>query len=77
MATITLDYNMRSIQATKALEYILSLGCFKPKENALTNLNGSKADLEFEQLFGAWESDKSAEKEVAELREARHFRNKK
>jgi phosphotransacetylase len=30
MATITLDYNARNVQAQKALEYILSLGLFKP-----------------------------------------------
>jgi hypothetical protein len=78
MATITLDYNVRSVQATKALEYILSLGCFKPKLNALTkqHLNDAKADWELEQLFGAWDSDKSAEEEVAEIQSARRFRNK-
>ena len=29
MATITLDYNHRNIQAQKTLEYVLSLGVFK------------------------------------------------
>jgi len=29
MATVTLDYNTRSVQASKALNYIMSLGCFK------------------------------------------------
>jgi len=29
MATVTLDYNAQSVQASKALEYIMSLGCFK------------------------------------------------
>jgi hypothetical protein len=30
MATITLEYNYNDIQAQKTLEYILSLGLFKP-----------------------------------------------
>jgi hypothetical protein len=30
MATITLEYNARNIQAQKTLEYILSVGLFKP-----------------------------------------------
>lgn len=30
MATIALDYDIRNVQAQKALEYILSLGLFKP-----------------------------------------------
>jgi len=29
MATITLEYNTRNIQAQKALDYILSMGFFK------------------------------------------------
>ena len=29
MATIILDYNIRNVQAQKALDYILSLGVFK------------------------------------------------
>jgi len=29
MATITLDYNARNIQAQRTLEYILSMGFFK------------------------------------------------
>ena len=29
MATITLDYNARNIQAQKTLEYILSMGFFR------------------------------------------------
>jgi len=34
MATITLDYDTRNIQAQKALSFILSLGVFKPQENS-------------------------------------------
>jgi len=30
MATITLEYNYGDLQAQKALEYIISLGLFKP-----------------------------------------------
>ena len=30
MATVTLNYNSRNIQAAKTLEYILSMGFFKP-----------------------------------------------
>jgi len=30
MATLTLEYNDRNIQAQKTLEYILSMGFFKP-----------------------------------------------
>jgi hypothetical protein len=30
MATITLEYNRRNIQAKKTLDYILSMGYFKP-----------------------------------------------
>jgi len=39
MATITLDYNKRNVQARNALEYILSMGVFrtqtagKPRKN--------------------------------------------
>jgi hypothetical protein len=74
MATITLDYNARNSQARKALEYILSLGYFKPKEftvyQPVAN-SKSKDDYEFEKLFGTWESNLSAEEQVAELRAAR------
>ena len=35
MATITLDYDARNVQAQKALDFILSMGIFKTtKENA-------------------------------------------
>jgi len=34
MTTITLEYNNRDIQAQKTLEYILSLGLFKPTNTA-------------------------------------------
>jgi len=30
MATVTLEYNAQSIEAQKTLEYILSMGFFKP-----------------------------------------------
>ncbi|GHT31797.1 hypothetical protein FACS189434_02220 [Bacteroidia bacterium] len=30
MATIALDYDVRNVQAQRTLEYILSLGFFKP-----------------------------------------------
>ena len=30
MATITLEYNSRSVQAQKTLDFILSMGFFKP-----------------------------------------------
>jgi hypothetical protein len=79
MATITLDYNARNSQAQKALEYILSLGYFKPKEFTVyqsVENSESKDDYEFEKLFGAWESNLNAEEQVAELRAARHFRNR-
>jgi len=33
MATVTLDYNARNIQARKALEYIQSLGLFRVHTN--------------------------------------------
>jgi len=39
MATITLEYNFCDIQAQKTLEYILSLGFFKP------TLNGKEVSL--------------------------------
>ena len=32
MATITLDYDARNVQAKKALDFILSLGLFQKKE---------------------------------------------
>ena len=32
MATITLKYNSRNTIATKTIEYILSLGVFKPED---------------------------------------------
>jgi len=45
MATIILDYNSRSAQANKALEYILSLGCFRVKEKN-TGLERALEDIE-------------------------------
>ena len=76
MATITLDYNARNSQAKKALDYILSLGYFKPTEFSIHQTVAkpkSKEDYEFDKLFGAWESELSAEEQIAELRAARHF----
>ena len=35
MATIVLDYNARNVQARKAIEYILSLGLFKPQKHII------------------------------------------
>ncbi|MDR1779113.1 MAG: hypothetical protein LBR50_00085 [Tannerella sp.] len=35
MATVTLDYNARNIQARKALEYIQSLGLFRVHTNGV------------------------------------------
>ena len=32
MATVTLNYDARNVQAQKALDYILSLGLFQKKE---------------------------------------------
>ena len=43
MATVTLEYNARSIQAQKTLEYILSLGFFR---NITTNQAVKKSRLE-------------------------------
>ena len=42
MATMTLEYNPRNIQAQKTLEYILSMGFFK----AVTNQPIKKSRLE-------------------------------
>ena len=77
MATITLDYNARNSQAKKALDYILSLGYFKPTEFSIYQTAAkSKEDYGFEKLFGAWESELSAEEQIAELRAARHFNHR-
>ncbi|MCL2041667.1 MAG: hypothetical protein FWG84_06485 [Bacteroidales bacterium] len=43
MATVTLEYNARSIQAQKTLEYILSLGFFR---NITVNQAVKKSRLE-------------------------------
>ncbi len=37
MATLTLEYDGRSTKAKKAIEYILSLGIFKKKEEKAYN----------------------------------------
>ena len=47
MATITLDYNARNIQAQKTLDYILSMGFFKAKNYvASTRKNRLERSLE-------------------------------
>ena len=43
MATITLNYNARNVQAQKTLEYILSMGFFKA---ATDNPSTAKSRLE-------------------------------
>jgi len=43
MATITLEYNTRNIQAQKTLDYILSLGFFK---SVTTQSTAKKSRLE-------------------------------
>jgi len=43
MATLTLNYNARNIQAQKTLEYILSMGFFK---NVTTNSTVKKSRIE-------------------------------
>ena len=43
MATLTLEYNARNIQAQKTLEYILSMGFFK---NVTTNNTVKKSRIE-------------------------------
>ena len=50
MATITLEYNIRNIQAKKTLEYVLSMGFFKTVSNkqnvAKSRLERSLKDVE-------------------------------
>jgi len=45
MASITLDYNARNVQARKALDYILSLGVFKEKKK-MTGLERAFEDID-------------------------------
>ena len=64
MATITLDYNTRNVQAQKALDYILSLGYFKAQEvkktrRRISRINRLKTrsthnDDPFAEVFGIW-----------------------
>ena len=49
MATITLNYDSRSVQAQKALDFILSLGLFKEKEKKLQLSRFEQSMLEVEQ----------------------------
>ena len=55
MATITLDYNPRSIQAQRTLEYILSMGFFKAKTHnpsvRKSRLERSLEDVEKGKVF--------------------------
>ena len=55
MATITLEYNARNIQAKKTLDYILSMGFFKTvtqKQNLTKNrLEDSLEDIEKGNVF--------------------------
>ena len=46
MATITLNYNARNIQAQKTLEYILSMGFFTTEKK----VKKSGLDLAFEDI---------------------------
>jgi hypothetical protein len=47
MATITLEYNSRDIQAKKTLDYILSMGFFKTSANkSVVKKNGIEQALE-------------------------------
>ena len=55
MATITLEYNTRNIQAKKTLEYILSMGFFKTVTHtptiAKSRLERSLQDVEDGNVF--------------------------
>jgi len=55
MAAITLDYNSRSIQAQKTLDYILSMGFFKAKTYSpairKSRLENSLEDVEKGKVF--------------------------
>ena len=45
MATIVLDYDVRSVQAQKALDFMLSLGLFKVKKKK-TGIEMAFEDIE-------------------------------
>ena len=53
MATITLDYDARNVQAQKALDFILSLGLFQKKEKTqrLSRFEQSMLDIEQGNVF--------------------------
>ena len=55
MATITLDYNSKNVQAQKALDYILSMGVFKAKTYSpivrKSRLKSSLEDVEKGKVF--------------------------
>ena len=49
MATVTLEYNYSDIQAKKTLEYILSLGFFRPASNGKeVSLSEKRKNLDHE-----------------------------
>jgi len=50
MATITLDYDARNVQAQKALDFILSLGLFK-KEEKKSSFERAMEDIEKGRVF--------------------------
>ena len=85
MATITLDYDVGNEQAQKALEYILSLGLFKPtvigKEKAGAVVETSEKTEEkplFANTFGIWADRdidvKTIRKEIRNRR-TKHYDN--
>jgi len=49
MATVTLNYDARNVQAQKALDFILSLGLFQKKEKATRLSRFEQSMLEIEQ----------------------------
>jgi len=53
MATITLDYDARNLQAQKALDFILSLDLFQEKEKTmqLSRFEQSMLDIEQGKVF--------------------------
>jgi hypothetical protein len=55
MATITLEYNTRNVQAQKTLDYILSMGFFKsvsaPASAKKSRLQQSLEDVEKGKVF--------------------------
>jgi len=51
MATITLEYNTRNIQAQKTLDYILSMGFFKSVTTKKSRLQQSLEDVDKGNVF--------------------------